>query len=99
MGIGAVDDRTQLRLGGLRISGPSINLKPAMAATVLVEEAREEAEAEEEVGQRVLPVFFCRMLSGVVPSKSYQGRQMGTKRHNLCPMWMSVVFVLEMAGM
>ena len=59
MGIGAVDDQSQLRLGGLRISGPLINLKPAMAATVLVEEASEEAVAQEEVGRRVLLVTFC----------------------------------------
>ena len=44
MGIGAVDDQSQLLLTGLRILGPLIDLKPAMATTVLVKEAREEAE-------------------------------------------------------
>ena len=73
LGIGAVDDRSQLWLGGLRILGPSINLWPAMAATVLVEEAREEAAVQAEVGRRVLPVF-CQVVSGVVPLKSYWGR-------------------------
>ena len=45
MGIGAMDDQSQFWLGGLRILGPLMKLKPAMAATVLVEETREEAEA------------------------------------------------------
>ena len=50
MGIGAMDDRFQLWLGGVRISGTLIDLKPAMAATALGERAREEAV------RRVLPL-------------------------------------------
>ena len=54
----AVNDQIQLRLGRLKISGPSVNLKLAMVATVSVEEAREEAAAQAEVGRCVLPVSF-----------------------------------------
>ena len=44
MGIGAVDNRSQLWLGGLRTFDPLIDLKLAMTATVFVEGSRGEAE-------------------------------------------------------
>ena len=93
----AVNDRSQLRLGGVRISGPLINVKPAMAATVLVEEAREEAAPQAKFGRRVLLVSFCQVPSGVVTSKGYPGRRVGAKRHYCCPRLMSEVFALEIA--
>ena len=46
-----MDDRGQLWLGGLGNSGTLIDLLPSMAATVLGEEDREEAVAQEEVGR------------------------------------------------
>ena len=51
--------------------GPPIDLNPTMAATVLVEEAREEAGAHEEVVRRVLQFSLCQTSSKVMPSKCY----------------------------
>ena len=77
--------------------GAADNFWPAMAATVLVEEAREEAAVQAGVGRHVLPVF-CRVLSVEVPSKSYWDRREGANRRHRCPRWMSLDFALEIAG-